>query len=194
MPALPVSNLLGKSSFKVVNKLRDIEVLSKVKVIRTKISLSSTIMRHMREDGTTIADSRIILPYTLEVEIICPDLNVANDVLTVLSDRSALYRVTSKGLVFDDLMMMYDSMQQTPENLSSTPTRIAFQQVLLEGGQQAITAQPGDASVLDRGISSLKSVAENAVQSATGAVSDLFNRATEGIGVATNAAGRITGL
>lgn len=178
MATLPLANLLGQSAFRVHNKLRAIDVMTKVKVLRTKIGLSSTVMRHMREDGTSIVDSRIILPYTLEVEIICPDLNVANDVLTVLSDRSALYKVTSKGLVFDDLMMMYDSMHQTPENLSSTPTRIAFQQILLEGSKQAITAQPGDSSSMDRGITSLRDVATNAAQSVT----DLFNRATESVG------------
>jgi hypothetical protein len=182
MPSLPISNLLSTSAFRVYNKTRGINVLSKVKVLNTKISLSSTAMRHMREDGTSIVDSRVILPFIMEVHMICPDLNVASDVLSVLNDRSSLYRVTSKGLIFDDLMLMYDSMQQTPDNLSSTPTRIAFQQVLLQGGQQAITAQPADGSLLDRGIASIRDAAQSATQTVTQSVSDLFNRATESVG------------
>jgi hypothetical protein len=182
MPSLPISNLLSRSAFKVHNKTRGIDVMTKVKVINAKVSLQSTVMRHMREDGTTIVDTRVILPFVLEVQLICPDLNVANDVLSTLNDRSSLYRVTSKGLIFDDVMLMYDSMQQTPENLSSTPTRIAFQQVLLQGGQQAITAQPADGSVMDRGIASIRDVAQSATQTVTQSVSGLFNRATESVG------------
>jgi hypothetical protein len=174
MPVSFVSSLLSPTPLKVMNVTRGFQVMRQVKVLRTKAYLSAAAMRHMLEDGNSIIDTRIILPCSLEIEFICPDLNVAGQVMGVFEDRSSLYQITSKGLIFDNMMLMHDGISQTPENLSSIPTRIMFQQILLEGTQQKITAQPGDASIVDRGIAALNNAAQTA--------QDLFSRAREQVG------------
>lgn len=179
MPVPLISSFLSTTSFKVVNMATGAEVIAGIKVIKNKARFSSTPFRHMKEDGNTIVDGRVILATTIEVDVICPDLSIAATVLSAMNDRSSLYSITSRGLIFDNMMVMHDGVRQTPENLSSMPTKIIFQQTLLQRETRKLVAVAADASVIDRGIAAVSSV----TQSAT----DLFSRSTE-------AAGRVLGL
>lgn len=144
------------------------DVAKGIATSRVILRLTSNPLRHMREDGSTIVDSRIIMPALVMIEAFAPDNGTAGQIGDALSDRSNLYSVTSKGIKVNDVLLENVQIKQVPEALSAIPMRISFKQVLTKISAQKITAQASDASVIDRGITF--------INQSTQTVTTLFNK------------------
>jgi hypothetical protein len=133
-----------------------------LKPIKVNMKFTSTPMRHMKEDGTTIVDARIIQPTNITIDAYCPDLSTATQINNLLSDRSSFYSVSSKGLFVDQMMVDGEQIKQSPDVMSATPIRIALRQVLTKNTQPIVFAQSTDASLIDRGMTLLNTVSTSA--------------------------------
>lgn len=147
-----LSTLLSPASLKVVNTVTGLNAFPNLKVLKAALRFPSTNMHHMREDGASIVDCRVIQPSMIVIDAICPDDDTVLAVNNVMADRSALYNVTSKGIVIQNMMIDNEDFKQSPEVISAAPVRLRFTQLLVEGVEPVVCAQQGDSSMLDRGI------------------------------------------
>jgi hypothetical protein len=168
MPQTILSSLLSKASLSIVSQQTNVDIATDLKVSRVGIRLSSRVMRHMREDGTSIVDARIVQPTRVEIDVFCQSMDDLVLVNSVLLDRASVYTVKSKGLIFTSMMMEGEAIRQTPAVISASPVRITMKRLLNpSGATQQSMAQPADASLVDLGlqdISALVSGAQNIAQ------------------------------
>jgi hypothetical protein len=172
-----LSSLTSKVSFSILNEMQQTYAVPNLKIVEVRIRYSSNNMRHRMEDGSYLVDSRIIVPMTIDITAICPDLDTQNQLTTLFADRSNSYTVTSKGLVFKHVMVDQEGLEQTPEMMSATPIKLSFKQVLAQGTDPVLAAQPADSSSVDQGYISLASTA----QTATGLFSAAYQSAAAGL-------------
>lgn len=158
MPSSILSSLLSKSQFTVAKSETGEGVLSGIKVKRVRVQLAAYLPRHMREDGTTISDTRVIRPTVVMAEIICPTLDDAESVIKVMNDRESLYTIYSKGLVFANMMVQAAAIKQSAEMISAAPFQIIFKELLQENVNPVICSQGGDSDTQSAGIQILKSI------------------------------------
>ena len=171
-----LSSLLSKPRFIIANAETGAAVMTGVKVKKIAIQMASFIPRHMREDGATIADTRVIRPTIIAAEIICPTIDDANDVIATMNDRENLYKITTKGLVFGNMMMQTSALKQTAEMLSAAPFQVIFKELLQENVNPVICAQGGDSDMQDSGIQLVKSISDGVGNLVT-SVTNNFNSA-----------------
>ena len=69
-----------------------------LKVSKVSIGFRSRPMRHMKEDGTSIVDVRIIDPTQLNIEVFAPSLASINILNIVLANKVARSLFPAKGL------------------------------------------------------------------------------------------------
>jgi hypothetical protein len=163
-----ISSFLAHSAL-VIKDVESGDVQAKgLKVGRVHIKLISSAMRHMKEDGSTIVDSRIIQASTVTIEAFCPDSATLKQVNNLLMDRANFYSVSSKGFILNNMMVEADQVSQTAEMISAVPIRIAFKQVVSKNIQAIIVAQSADSTLVDRGRSLLSSAAQT--------VNDLYSK------------------
>lgn len=169
MPSSILSSLLSKASLSIVSNVTGVDIATNLKVSRVSIKLCSRVMRHMREDGNTIVDARIIQPTRVEIDVFCTSLDDVTLVNSMLLDRSGLYTVKSKGLIFKSMMAEGEAIRQTPEVISAHPVRISMKQLLNPSGQEPQSMkQAADSSMIDKGIQTISA----AVQGVQGIVSN----------------------
>lgn len=137
-------------------------VAASMKIISVDIKFVSTPMRHMREDGTTRVDTRIIRAAELEVSFICPDINTFQQILNVVKDRQQTYSITTRGLHLRRMMVCEDAVKQIPEMLSATPMQLYFKQLLVQNEDPKVCAQAADSSLIDLGLTTISSAASSA--------------------------------
>ncbi len=162
------SGLLAPSAFIVRDEEDGSIQIKGLKVSRVQIRLMSAAMRHMKEDGTTIVDSRIIQPSTVTVEAFCPDAATLKQVNNLLLDRANFYSVSSKGVILNNMMAEAQQISQTSEVISAVPVRLSFRQVVSKNIDPLIVAQSADSTLVDRGMSLLSN--------ATKTVTDVFSK------------------
>lgn len=136
-------------------------VATGVKIENAKIHLNSTLQKHMREDGATLTDERIIHGTVISIETYCPTLDDVNTLLQIMNDRQNLYTIVAKGLTFANMMAVATQNKQTPEVLSAAPFTIAFMEQLLENAAAVICAQAGDSDTQDNGLQLLSNIGNN---------------------------------
>lgn len=168
-----ISTLLGSSPFVVYNQSTKSTTTFDVKVVTASIKLSAEPQRQMLEDGSTLTDSKTVRPTRMSVDVVCPDINVLDQVNSIMGDRTSLYQITSRGLIFANLMVDSEFLRQSPDMLSATPVRMSFKQILIENVSPVIFANKSDSSVIERGISALNK--------ATASVTDLYNKVSASI-------------
>lgn len=147
-----LASLLSRSKFVVTNAATGDVVLSGLKIKRVDIQLISRVPRHMREDGTTISDTRIIEPSIVTARVICPTINDVEAVISVMNDRQNLYTIKSKGIVMNNMMVHATSTEQSAEMLSAAPFQITFRELLQETANPAACAQAADSDSQNQGI------------------------------------------
>jgi hypothetical protein len=167
-----LSSALSKASFTLTNVTQStdgstVTTVSNLKVKAVTISLKAKIFRHKREDGVTIVDSKILLPIQVDVDAFVPDIDTLQQLNALLSDRSSIYKVSSKGLLIDHLMTESAQIRQSAEVISASPVRLSFKELMFKDATPTICAQSTDSSLTDRGIATLNSVSTT--------VSDLIN-------------------
>lgn len=162
---LKIKRVDGAASGNVVRVSRPF-VAPDLKTVRVTIQLSAAAMRHMREDGATIVDSKVIQPTSLDIEGYCQDINSLGQVNAILLDRTAVYSITSKGLTFDNMMCDTQQIYQSPDVMSAIPIRMRFRQIPSKSVSPIVVAQSADASIVSRGM--------NLLSSATKSVNDIY--------------------
>lgn len=168
-----LSTLLGSSPFVVYNQSTKSTTTFDVKVVTVSIKLSAEPQRQMLEDGSTRTDSKTVRPTRMAVDVICADLNVLEQVNSIMGDRTSLYQITSRGLIFPNFMVDSEFIRQSPDMLSATPVRMSFKQILIENVSPVIFANKSDSSVIERGIAALNKAKES--------VSDLYTKISTSI-------------
>lgn len=145
-----------------------------LKVTNVSIKYSARAMRHMLEDGTTIVDARIIDPTMVELEVICPTLDELNNTNQMLRDRKNTFKLTSKGIIVNNVVCEAFKIQQTSEMLSASPVRISMKQILRQGMARVgqVVEQPADSSLIGQGIQTMQKV--------TASVQETFRRVIGG--------------
>lgn len=168
-----VSTLLGTNPFVIYNQSTKATTNLEVKVVNVSIKLSAEPQRQTMEDGSTKTDSKTVRPIRMTADVICPDINALTQVNSILSDRSSLYQITSRGLIFQNMMVDSEFIRQAPDMLSATPVRMSFKQILIENVSPIIFANQSDSSIIERGISALNKATET--------VTDLFGKVSTAI-------------
>lgn len=164
-----LSSLLSPSSLSIVSSNSDLslDIASSLKVARVGIRLCSYVMRHMREDGNTIVDARIIQPTKIEIDVFCQSIDDLAMVNSVMLDRNSTYTIKSRGLIFDNMMMDREEIRQSPEVISASPVRMSFKQLLVPGiAIGPNVAQAADSSLVDHGLQDIKAIVSGAVTNA----------------------------
>lgn len=154
---------------KVKNMTKNIDVLVPARCVRVRIKLRARPMHHMLEDGSTRVDAKILQPITIDMELIAPNADTLGQMDNVFMDRSSIYSVASRGILFRNMRMNFEGIEQSAEMLNAVPARIQFMQLMYQGSGAVVYKAPADSSVIDKGMSMLKS--------ATGTVTGLVDKA-----------------
>jgi hypothetical protein len=168
-----LSSLLSASALKIVNDSDGNDQASDLKVSKISITFRARAMRHMKENGQTVVDVRIIDPTTIEIDAFAPSLDVINTFDHVTNNRSNTFTVTTKGLVFPAMSSDSLVIKQSADMLSASPMTITMKQlnrpVRSGKGPHKVVEQAADSSVMTKGI--------NAVSAVTRPVTDTFDKA-----------------
>jgi hypothetical protein len=122
----------------------------------------------MMETGSSVVDQRVLMPIGIEIEMIAPSDDSLLQANEAFLDRSSMFTIQTRGIIIDDMRVDYEGLDQNAKNISSTPMKYSFTQLLYQGQNNAIAAQSGDASMIDRGLS--------VINRATETVDGVFNK------------------
>jgi hypothetical protein len=169
-----LSSLLSGSTLKIVNDSSDSDdnLARNLKVSNVSIQYKSRAMRHMKEDGGTIVDSRIIDPITVTLSVFCASLDEVKVVNDILMDRKNTYTISSKGLVFPSMTAEELAIKQNGEMLTASPVQITMKELRKIGGETTshrVVEQAPDSSNFARGI--------HTISATTSKVTDTFDKA-----------------
>jgi hypothetical protein len=156
-----LSSTSSTNQITITNATTGAIVASGVKIRSVKIHLNSQLQKHMREDGATLTDERVIHGTAISMDVFCPTLNDVNTVIQIMNDRQNLYTIVAKGLTFANMMAMATQNKQTPEVLSAAPFTIMFMEQLLENVAPVICSQAADSDTQDNGLQQLTSIGNN---------------------------------
>lgn len=173
MPSSLLSTALSKPSLSIIGNDGS-NVAVNLKVSRVVIKLSSIVMRHMLETGSTIVDTRIVQPTRIQIDVFVTTFNDLTLVNGLLLDRTQTYTVSSKGLVFAGMMAEGEAIRQTAEVISANPVRISLKQLLLPPSAKPQVAQAADSSLLDLGLQGVQTAVISAQQLATSLVANAY--------------------
>jgi hypothetical protein len=173
-----LSSLLSKSGAFSIAKSTDKDknnLAAKLKVSQVSIQYRSRPMRHMREDGISIVDARVIDSTLINFNVFCSTLDEVNAVNNILKDRDSTYTVSTRGLVFTNMTMQEMGISQTAEMLTASPVQFSMKQLRKQGPEDAVhpvVEQAPDSSIMGLGLQS--------VTQAKQTVTDLFLKVTRG--------------
>lgn len=157
--ALNLLSLISASpSFSIKGSNGDLA--SQLKISRVSIKLTSTALRHTKEDGSSVVDSRIINPTSVSLDGICPDQSTLTATLTAASGNNLLYTITSRGVIVKNLMIEDHQLKQSADMTSGAPVRISFKELMTRSSAVKVMAQAADASLIDKGMSLLSNPAQ----------------------------------
>lgn len=142
-------------------------------ILAVKVKYDSKLFRNQREDGSYIVDGRIKLPNTINVDIVVQTKSAADIINRMILDRTTLYTVKTRGLIFNNLTLQNQQIIQNADNISSQPVTLTFKQILSQEQEIIQTIQDADSTTIERGIAYLKETKET--------VSDLFDKAKKSI-------------
>jgi len=149
----PLSSIFSSPMMRITNKTNGIDVLIPIRTLKTSLKFSSKTAKHMMEDGSSKVDQRILMPVGVDIEMIAPSQDVLLQVNETLLDRSSTYTVQSRGIILDNMRVDYEGIDQNPKNISSTPLKLSFMEMMYQGSNAVAFANAADSSVIDRGMS-----------------------------------------
>ena len=154
-----LSSLLSRAALSIVNDVSGKDVAGSINVKKVEVRYGAKPMRHMKEDGSSVVDTKVIEPVVVSLDVICGTIDQMNVVNDLLKDRTSTYTVTTKGLVINLMMADDFSVNQSPDMLSANPVRLTFKQLIRQSViSTPVVEQQADASVFERGIQSAKAV------------------------------------
>lgn len=166
-----LASILGISQTRFLNQTYGVPELTNVKVKSARITLRSEPMRNKLENGSTYIDSRVILPVSIEMEAIAPDINTAEQLHNSLQERSSLFEVTSRGLIVPNMMMKAQIMKQGPEMLSAIPVKLILDQLMIQGEYPVVFKNEAD--------SRLVNIGNRLVEAVTDTAQNLFDKVSQ---------------
>lgn len=107
------------------------QLFSTARPMKAKINRGSQVMTHPVEDGTTIADHKVISPIEIELSVILG----RNDYRSVYSSvakafaASTLFAVETRAGVFTNMLIATMPHDESPDMFENIPLVIKFQEV-----------------------------------------------------------------
>lgn len=174
MPQDIIASYLSNSNFTLTSLNLGQVSTNGIAVLAVKIKLESKLFRNQREDGSYIVDGRILLPTSVDAEVVVQSKSAVDTVNRILKDRSTIYTINTRGLIFNNMVCVNEQITQNAENLSSSPFHLVFREILLQEEATPKTMQDADSTALDRGIAYLKET----TNTVTNLVTDIKNKIT----------------
>lgn len=172
-----LASVFGKTTTSFLQTIngKSTQVLSDLKVESARITLKATVFSHKLENGQSFIDSKVMEPIVIEMNVICPTIDVVDELNDVLMNRSARYQVTSRGLIFQNMLPKSETLDISGEVLSATPVKLVLRQFLVQGESPVLFANQADSRIVQKGTQLLKQV--------EGTVSDLASQTKEYLGI-----------
>lgn len=167
-----IASFLSSSQFSITSLNLGPVFIDGVGVLGVSIKLDSKLFRNQREDGSYIVDGRILLPTTIDVEFVVQNQSAFDSIDQMLKDRSTIYTIKSRGLIFNNMVCTTEQIAQSPDNISSSPVHLVFREILLQNDAVPKTRQAADSTAIDRGISYLK----DTTKQVTDLAGEVFNK------------------
>lgn len=184
-----LSSALSAPSLNITSDQTSIDVAAECGVSKVVIKLRSKIMRHKREDGTTIVDARVLEPMTVEIGVFAPTLDSLSMLNSAMLDRNSTYTVKSRGLVFRRMMMNATGIKQSGDMLSASPVRLSLKELLTQNQTnvgQTNVAQPADSTLIDKGLQTVATAVQTVqglAQSIAGEIGSTVTQAVNEVGL-----------
>ncbi len=175
MPNTLAQYITNETSFQLTNFVSGSISLDGIHIQQVSIRLSSNIFDNKREDGTSIVDARVLMPTTIEVQVICSTLDAVEKINSILLDINSIYTITTRGLTFQNLQLKSTNIIQSPDILSAAPIKLSFQQRILQNNNNPTCAQTGDSTLIDNGITLLKSAATSVQTFTSNLITTVFS-------------------
>lgn len=176
MPSI-LASVFGKTTTSFLQTINgeSTSVLSNLKVESSRITLKANVFSHKLENGQSFIDAKVMMPTIIEMTVICPTVDVVDELNNILLNRSARYQVTSRGLIFQNMLPKGETLDLSGEILSATPVRLVWQQLLVQGENPVLFANQADSRIVQKGTQLLKQ--------AESTVSDLASQAKTYLGM-----------
>lgn len=126
---LPVS--FSKLGVSILNETTGETIFAKFLTMEVRIILSSELMRHTREDGSTFIDAKIVQPFEVEITGFVDSVSTLKKVSDILMDRSHYYSVSANGIPWSNLMASDVAVDSDAETMSAYPVQMVFKQILV---------------------------------------------------------------
>lgn len=144
--------------FQLIDEAARETVAKGLAIARVGLRYSSTAMRHSKENGSTVVDSRTIQPVRVDIDVIADTLDKLQALNNVLVDQTTVYTIITKGIVLRRMMLSADTIKQTSEMISASPVKLAFEEVLVQGVATNTCEQAADSSLRDKGLQVVRQV------------------------------------
>lgn len=156
MPLSILSSVSSKPSLSIVNASTQFDIASGLAVSKVSVRFHSKLFRHIREDGQSVVDARVLMPIEVDAEVIAKTIDQLTNLNNALRDRWTTYRIYTKGINVPLVMMDGEELKQEPGVLSGAPLKVSFKSILYSGGSNAfVCEQGGDSSLMKRGLTYL---------------------------------------
>ncbi|QBQ77326.1 hypothetical protein WFH_00038 [Escherichia phage vB_EcoM_WFH] len=166
-----LSYSLSNRSFKIRSfNLGEVSTLGWA-IVNVKIRLQAKIFKNQREDGSYIVDGRVKMPRILTVTVIAQTKSASDAITKMLQNRSTIYTINSRGLIFERMVLQNNNFSQDADNITSQPIQLVFHEILTQQDVSIQTAQAADSTVIERGIAYIKET----TASVTGVATKVMN-------------------
>ncbi len=167
MPSI-LASVFGKTTTSFLQTTNGVTtpVLSKMKVESSRITLKASLFSHKLENGQSFVDSKVMLPIVIEMSVICPDVNVLDELNAIILDRSSRYQVTSRGLIFQNMLAKGEGLDLSGEMLSATPIKLTWYQLLVQGAAPVLFANQAESKIVKKGTQLLEQAEQTASEMA----------------------------
>lgn len=139
---LPAS--MSKLGVKIKNETTGQVRFANFKSLEAEVNLSSELMSHTKEDGSTFIDSKIVQPFEVEITGFLDTVMDLRHVSEILLDRSHYYSITINGVPWSNMQSVDLSMDSDAETMSTYPVQMVFRQMLVRQIDYTKMSQPAD--------------------------------------------------
>lgn len=176
MPSI-LASVFGKSSTSFQQTISGVTVpvLLDLKVESARITLKANLFSHKLENGSSFIDSKVMSPIVIEMSVICPTVDSVDELNSILMNRTARYQVTSRGLIFNEMLPKGEMIDMSGEMLSATPIKLTWVQLLVQGESPVLFANQAESRVVQKGTQLLEKAKSTA--------SDLSDQIKKTLGV-----------
>lgn len=141
-----------------------------LKVAKVNFKFVAQPQRSTREDGAVIVDSKTILQTVVKLSVYCENVDDLRQVNDLLTNRSRVYTLSSKGILIENVVLNQEHVRQTPEVLSAYPIDLEFTEIIVQSKQPVLVNQAADAKTISQGLAAISAQAQQTVTGLVAAV------------------------